>query len=134
MSPFDLNYGRFDAPSVDTYLRSQAGQTNINGGGGGLTDDINSGIGLGFNMPTMKLAIGGITALGNFWNAMQANKLAKEQFNYTKGVTNQNMANQIKSYNTTLSDRINARAFTEGRPDGYAEQYMKDNRLERTEY
>jgi hypothetical protein len=85
--------------------------------------------GLGFNLGTGQLVLGGIQAIGNIWAAMEAQKLGREQFNFQKGITNTNLANQITSYNTTLADRIKSRSFTEGRPDGYAEQYIEDNKL-----
>jgi hypothetical protein len=33
-----------------------------------------------------------------------------------------------------MTDKINARAFTEGRPEGYADQYLAENRLKPREY
>lgn len=89
---------------------------------------------LGFNMDTMLLGLGGLKTIGNLWNSFQANQLAKEQFDFTKGITNTNLANQIQSYNTAMSDKINSRAFTEGRPDGYVEQYLAENKLQKREY
>lgn len=103
------------------------GQGGINTGYGGNNNSLSTG--LGWNIGTGQLALGGIQALGNLWSAWNAQKMAKEQFNYQKGITETNLTNQIQSYNTTLSDRINARAFTEGRPDGYAEQYLAENQL-----
>jgi hypothetical protein len=50
---------------------------------------------LGFNMDTLRLGLGGIQTIGNLWNAFEANKLAKEQFDFTKGITNTNLANII---------------------------------------
>lgn len=87
-----------------------------------------AGTGLGFNIGTGQLVLGGIQAIGNLWAAWEAQKLAREQFDFTKGVTNTNLGNSIQSYNTQLSDRINSRAFTEGRPEGYADKYIEDNR------
>jgi hypothetical protein len=86
----------------------------------------------GMNLGTGQLILGGVQALGNLWAAFQAQKLAKEQFNFQKGVTNTNLANQIQSYNTSLADRINARAFTEGRSEVYAEQYIDKNKMRDT--
>ncbi len=84
---------------------------------------------LGFNMDTLRLGLGGLQTIGNLWNSFQANKLASEQFDFTKGITKTNLSNSIQSYNTSLADRINSRAFTEGRPDGYAAGYIADNRM-----
>lgn len=89
---------------------------------------------LGFNLDTLRLGLGGLQTIGNLWNAFQANQLAKEQFDFTKGITKTNLANSIQSYNTSLTDRINARAFTEGRPEGYVEDYLAENKLQKREY
>lgn len=91
---------------------------------------------LGMNMGTMNLVLGGIQAIGNIWNAFQANKLAKDQFAFQKDVTETNLANQIKSYNTTLGDRIRSRAYTEGGQAGGltqagARSYMEEHSLSR---
>jgi hypothetical protein len=86
---------------------------------------------LGFNLDTLRLGLGGIQTIGNLWNAFEANKLAKEQFDFTKGITNTNLSNSIQSYNTSLRDRIAARSHTEGRPDGYTDAYLADNQLSR---
>ena len=84
---------------------------------------------LGFNLDTLRLGLGGLQTIGNLWNSFQANKLASEQFDFTKGITKTNLANSIQSYNTSLADRINARSFTEGRPEGYAAGYIADNKM-----
>ena len=89
---------------------------------------------LGFNMDTLRLGLGGLQTIGNLWNAFEANKLAKEQFDFTKGITNTNLTNSIQSYNTAMGDKINARAFTEGRPEGYVDQYLAENKLQKREY
>ena len=87
--------------------------------------------GLGMNIPTMQLGLGGIMALGNLYGAFQANKLAKDNFNFTKDVTNTNLNNQIKSYNMTLEDRARSRAVQEGRDQASADAYIDKNRLTR---
>jgi hypothetical protein len=68
---------------------------------------------LGFNLGTANTALGGLQAVGNLWQAWEANKLAKQQFAYQKRITDANLANQISSYNTALEDRIRSRAAAE---------------------
>lgn len=85
--------------------------------------------GLGFNIPTAGLALGGLQTLGNIWAAFEANKLAKEQFKYTKSVTDTNMANQLKTYNTGLEDRSRSRAVVEGQSAETAQAYIDKNKL-----
>lgn len=89
------------------------------------------GTGLGFNMPTANLALGGLQTLGSLWSAFQANKLAKQQFKFTKDITNTNLANQMKSYNTALYDRARSRAVVEGQTDSDRDAYYNDNKLSR---
>jgi hypothetical protein len=87
--------------------------------------------GLGFNLPTANLALGGLQTIGNLWNSWEQRKLANEQFQFQKGVTNTNLNNQIKAYNTQLEDRSRARAATEGQSPGQAQAYIDNNRLSR---
>lgn len=89
------------------------------------------GSNLGFNIPTAQLALSGLGTLGSLWGAFQSAKMAKKQFRYTKDVTENNLANQIKSYNTSLEDRIRSRAAVEGMSPEMAQQYLDRNRLSR---
>lgn len=88
-----------------------------------------AGTGLGFNLGTGQLVLGSIGTLGNLWAAFQAQKLAKEQFEFQKGVMNTNLANQIQSYNTSLSDRIVARGYMQGDSQETVDKYIADNSL-----
>ena len=92
------------------------------------------GSSLGLNMPTANLALSGLSTIGNLWAAFQAQKLAKEQFNYTKGVTNTNLANQIQTYNTGITDRANNRAIVEGRSPADTKAYIDTNSLKKFGY
>ena len=87
--------------------------------------------GLGKNMGTLNLALGGLQTLGGLWGAYQAQKLAKAQFNYTKDVTEANLANNIKSFNTALEDRARSRAVVEGQSQQQTDDYIARNRLSR---
>jgi hypothetical protein len=87
--------------------------------------------GLGFNVPTAQLALGGLQTIGSLWQAWEANKLAKQQFNFTKDAWNTNVANQIQTYNTTLEDRTRARTHTEGGSDAQAQAYIDEHSLRR---
>lgn len=92
-----------------------------------------AGTGIGWNTETLGLGVQGLAAIGGLYNALQSNKLAKEQFNFTKEVTNTNLNNQIKTFNTTMEDRARARARLDGREDteGYTQDYMNKNRISR---
>ena len=89
------------------------------------------GAGLGMNIGTGQLALGGLSALSGIWGAYNSNKLANQQFQFTKDTTNTNLNNQIKSYNTALEDRITARAATQGQDSAYVNDYLNKNRLTR---
>lgn len=96
------------------------------GAGNGVS---NSATPLGMNLGTGQLVLGSIGTIGNLWAAWQVQKLAKEQFNYQKGITDTNLANQIQSYNTQLTDRINARGYMQGDNQSTIDQYIQDNSI-----
>lgn len=87
--------------------------------------------GLGMNLPTLQLGVGGLSALNSIFQGRQANKLANKQYNLARDVTNTNLTNQIQSYNTALEDRINSRAVMEGRDQDYVDEYIQKNRMSR---
>ena len=91
------------------------------------------GNGLGFNLGTLNMGVNALAAVGGLYNAFQSNKLAKEQFAFTKEVTNTNLNNQIKTYNTTLEDRALARGRLNGDtdPSAYAAAYTDKNKISR---
>ncbi len=92
-----------------------------------LPTEVDSGFGNVFDKG--RLALSGLATIGNLWAAFQSQKLAKKQFNYTKKVTNANLGNQIKSYNTTLEDRSRSRAAVEGQSPEMAQSYIDKTRL-----
>ena len=133
-----INYGASNP--TGTYLQNTAsGQQvtqGITGPGvgqvaapqvGGVNNSLSTP--LGMNLGTGQLVLGGISTIGNLWASWQAQKLAKEQFNYQKGITDTNLANQIQSYNTALSDRMNARGFMQGDGQSTIDQYIEENSM-----
>ena len=97
----------------------------------GAGSNLGAGTGLGFNVGTGGIAIQGLSSLADIWSAMQQQKLAKEQFGFQKEVTNTNLNNSIKSYNTALEDRFGSRGVAEGRSDEYTRDKIAQNRLSR---
>jgi hypothetical protein len=71
----------------------------------------------------------GLSGLGQLYIGLKSLGLAKDQLAFSKEAYRTNLTNQTQSYNTALRDRINARAVTEGREAGYADQYMAENQL-----
>lgn len=90
------------------------------------------GFQFGANIPTFQLGLGALQTGFGLWNAMNQNKLAKQQFKYTKSVTDTNLNNQISSFNTALEDRARARAAVEGQSDAERDAYVERNRLTRS--
>ena len=90
-----------------------------------------AGFELGFNAPSLRLGLQGVNTLGNLWGALQSTKLAREQLDFTKNITNTNLNNSIKSYNTALEDRARSRGFTQGQSDTDINNYISANRMSR---
>lgn len=89
----------------------------------------NSGFGL--NMGTAGLALGGLQSLNGLIQGNKAFSLAKDQFKYQKNVTDTNLNNSIKSYNTTLEDRLTARGVAQGDDAATVQANIEKNRLSR---
>lgn len=106
----------YQAPTVSAGVGGQqaAGGAQY-GGGGGMTNG--------------QMLIGGVTALGNLWNAYQQNKLAKDQFKFQKNAYNTSLSDNRQTYNSALEDRIRSRYNTEGRSSQEADSYLDNNRL-----
>ena len=83
----------------------------------------------GMNIPTAHLGLTGLSTLGELWGSFQSTKLAKDSFNFQKGMAEKNYANQIKSYNTALMDRATTRGFVQGDSTETTQQYINDNKL-----
>lgn len=86
--------------------------------------------GLGMNLGTAQLGLGAIGTIGSLWSAWQAQQLAREQFQFQKGITNENLANSIQSYNTSLADKIAGRATFNGLTQKDQRDYIDKNKLE----
>ena len=97
------------------YMRGQTGEYNP--------------LEIGYNIPTLQLGMQGLGTLGNLWGSFQSTKLAKDSFNFQKGMAEKNYANQIKSYNTALTDRATSRGFVQGDSADTTQQYINNNKL-----
>lgn len=83
----------------------------------------------GMNLPSFQLGLQGLGTLGSLWGTFQSNKLARDSFNFQKDFAQKNLANQIKSYNTALTDRATTRGFVQGDSADTTKQYINDNKL-----
>lgn len=127
------NNHNFSTPAMNYQPGQVVGMDFLNGNldnslfrsGNGSADQ------LGMNIPTFQLGLGALGSLANIYSGFQANKLAKDQLNFAKSVTNTNLNNQIKSYNTALEDRARSRAVAENRDQSTADAYIAANKLTR---
>lgn len=115
-SPFSYGMGGNIPQGVST-----GGNTNPNFFGNNTN--------FGWNANTLNFGLQGLNTIGNIWGAWQANKLAKDQLNFTKDFANRNLANQTQAYNTALEDRGRSRAVVEGQTSAEAQAYIDRNRL-----
>lgn len=136
--PAMMNYGDYNfggAGFGGQFVADPAGAVRMqNGAGsqwfnnsGGMSQQGNSGF--GFNTNTVGMVMGGLQALGSLWNSYNQQKMAKEQFRFQKQAWQTNLANQTKTYNTALEDRIRARHFTEGKSSADTDSYLNQHRL-----
>lgn len=114
--------------SSGNLINSQAPGFNPLTGAGGNNG---AGTGFGMNIGTGMTAVQGLSALSNIWGANKAAGLAKDQFKFTKDVTNTNLNNQVKSYNTSLSDRLTSRGVAQGQDAATVQSEIDKNRLSR---
>lgn len=112
-----MTLGDYTSPGTST-----AGNSSLFGG---------ASQGLGLNIPTFQLGLGALGSLANIYGGFQANRLAKDQLSFTKDITNTNLNNSIKSYNTALEDRARSRAVAENRDQSTADEYIEKNKLSR---
>ena len=107
------------------------------GAGGGFMNSLMSFFGnkdgnmQGMGMNYLGAGIQGLGAIGGLMQNRKAMKLAKDQFKFAKEFANTNLNNQIKSYNTALEDRANARAIMENRDQSSAQAYIDKHKLSR---
>lgn len=123
--PQDFNFG------ANVGGQSVAGFNDFGNQNGPASGFFGYGRDIGFNAPTIGAGLSGLATIGNIWNAFQSQKLAKEQFKYTKGVTETNLANSIAAYNTQLGDRARSRGAVEGQTQAQIDAYVNENRAVR---
>jgi hypothetical protein len=121
---------------IDPLTRQQIPATPNAAGGPASGAGALPGGELGWNMDTMKLGLAGIQVAGNLYGAWQAQKLAKENLAMQRDFGEQNMANAIMAYNTTLQDKMRGRVAAEagqagGTSQAQADEYLRTHELQR---
>lgn len=103
--------------------------TTTDFGGATLPNSQNGGFGL--NLGTAGLALGGLQSLNNLIQGNKAFNLAKDQFRFQKDVANANLNNSIKSYNSSLEDRLRSRGVAQGTDAATVQDEIDRKRLSR---
>lgn len=80
-----------------------------------------------------KFGIGAATGIGNIYTSLAGLKLAKDQFKFTKGMAEKNLANQTKAYNSELYNRersrLGASGYSQEEKDRLINDYIEKNKL-----
>jgi len=66
---------------------------------------------MGANMPLFSAGLDGLSQLGGLYLGIKQLGMARDNFNLNKRAFETNLANQIRSYNTQVSDRIAGRSY-----------------------
>lgn len=85
-------------------LQMGGGYGNMSTWGQGAGSSLGSGFGM--NMPTFALGLQGLNSLGSLFMGAKSLSLANKQFESAQKFANINLANQTKSYNDTLENKI----------------------------
>lgn len=140
--------GSYNGPSWIPAISGQGNMSAIGsalgsdaGGNGGFMNSLKSFFGnsdgnmQGMGMNYLGAGLQGLGAIGGLMQNRKAMKLAKDQFKFAKDFANTNLNNQIKTYNTALEDKINARATMMYRdPEerkAYADSFVQKHKLSR---
>ena len=111
------------APMLDYSFGQQSGLPVAGMGGGygnmstwGQGTGSSLGSGFGMNMPTFALGLQGLNSLGSLYMGAKSLSLANKQFESAQKFANTNLANQTKSYNDTLENKIKRIGSFNGTP------------------
>lgn len=71
----------------------------------------------------------GLGSLGQIYAAFKGLRLAEDQFKFQKDAWKTDLANQTKTYNTSLEDRVRARYAQENKTSSAADTYIDQHKL-----
>lgn len=102
---------------------------------------VQSGSGLDWfkNFNNLQALFSGLQSIGGLYNAYNMNKLAKKQFQFTKDFAQENLNNQVQTYNNSKEDLAYARFVSEN-PDNLeaarraTDEYMGKQGLRKKEF
>jgi spore coat protein CotH len=80
-------------------------------------------------MGAVGAGISAIQSLASMWMGFKQMKMAQKQFKFEKKMANQNLINQMKTYNTALADRARSRGVMEGQSPDQVADYIRSNSL-----
>ena len=77
----------------------------------------------------LQLGLGGLNSLAGLYGAFKSMGLANKSFDFNKMIAEKNLANSTQAYNTSMTDRINARSAMEGTSAKDKQAYLDKNLL-----
>lgn len=129
MSTMPMNNG-VSAFQIPNYMPGDLNpMTNQNIGIGAapkLATEVDSGLDMG---DKLGLGLQGLSTVAGLVMGLKQLSLANKQFNFQKQFATTNLANQVKSYNTALSDRLRSRAVMESGSTAGSDQAIAANSL-----
>lgn len=118
-APALANISNYAIPNISSINPNVSAPVTGFGGSGNDT-------GFSFGMGDISRLLGGI---GSLYSAYSANKLGQQQLKLARDQFERNYANQVKSYNTALKDRITSRGVMEGQSQDQVNTYVEENSL-----
>ena len=123
-SPFSYGMGGATPAGVTP---GPAADTNFWRGQKGVAGDgVTGWLGNGQNLSAVMQGIGALTSA---WLGYQNLRVAKDQLGFQKDAFQKNFANQTKSYNTSLEDRIRGRTADYAGKESDVQAYLDKHKL-----
>lgn len=105
-----------------------SGFTGANGGNTNWLKDFMANYG-----DAAKFGVGAAMGIGNIYTSLSQLGLAKDQFKFTKGMAEKNLANQTQAYNSELHNRersrLGASGYSREEQDRLINDYVERNKL-----
>lgn len=132
VSPTGVQAGMPSAFGQSTLSFGLTQPSTVNAGVGATSKDSSALTSKGWGdlsgLEKLKTGLGIAGGLAEIWSGIQQNRLARDSFEFNKGLAQTNLANQIMSYNTALEDRMNARYSSANRDQAAIDKYIADHK------